>query len=315
MDKYYQQKRIQDNQKFILKLLHLRIGSYYPLRSYLGIDYKGKIDEITNLSIAYNAKKVKKGYQVTREYQQPDLGYKINLVLDKIPQIALLPALLQPAYGLGALAFFFLTQTTYQPSGKDNSLVEVTPTTNYGAATPLWMNNRALGLNAQRPILEFDISDIPANATFSQGDLQLYHYNNYSAGRNPNGKQTDAFKLTRTDWVETESTWLIYKTDSSWTTAGGDFVTTNPSGGSTNFGEDYGWLTWNILAITQDAYSNSNSVEVLVKFTLENAAPGSETGANFHSREYTDNTSLRPKLTVTYTVPSVTGAAFLLNFC
>lgn len=299
--KDYQKKRIKKHQKFLLKLLHLRIGNYYPLRKWLGIDYKGKIDEITHLSIAYNTKYFKKGKkwfkQVTRTYQQPDLSYKLNLVLDKIPQLALLPALLQPAYGLGALAFFFLTQTTYQPSTKDNVIASNTPDANYGDLTQINVHDYSLP-QTSRSLLEFDISDIPANATFSQGDLLLYYYG--WNGNDPVGRTVWAYKLTRTDWVELESTWNSYKSGSSWTTNGGDYVTSNPSGDDIAMPAGYGWITWNINSIVQDAYDNTNDVEILVKYDNESQANRAQ--SLFYSRNYTDDTSLRPKLTVTYTV-------------
>ena len=305
MDKYYQQKRIQDNQKFILKLLSLHIGNYYPLRKWLGIDYKGKINEITNLSIAYNAKKVKKGYQVTREYQHPDLGYKLNLVLDKIPQLALLPAILQPAYGLGSLAFFFLTQTTYQPSTKDTILDKGNPNNNYATSIYVAVYN-VNAATIYRNLLHFDISDIPANAIFSQGDLILVCL----LVDNTTSRSVQLNRLSLTDWVEAQATWNIYKTGSSWTTAGGDYTTTNAA---TTAVANVGTYTWNAATLIQDCYDNqSKNVHLLLKYETEPVESWS--GKYFKSKEHADTTD-RPKLTVTYTVPSVTGAAFLLNFC
>ena len=305
--KDYQAKQIKKHQKFLLKLLHLHIGNYYPLRQWLGIDYKGKINEITNLSIAYNAKKVKKGYQITRTYQSSDLGYKLNLILDKIPQLALLPALLQPAYGLGALAFFFLTEKTYQPSTKDTYMYVITPNTNYNDEYSLSLRD-VLG-QTQRALLEFDISDIPADATFSQGDFSLTYYS-YS-GTNPSGKTVLIYKMTHPDWVEAQATWNIYKTGSAWTVAGGDYVTTNPSGGGANIPAEYGLVTWDIQAIIENAYSVPQNVELLMKYQTEGLSSGGSSSV-FYSNSYWVPSG-RPKLTVTYTVPTVTGAAFLLQ--
>jgi hypothetical protein len=301
-------QRIKDNQRFLLKLLNLHIGGYYPLRKWIGIDYKGKVDEVSHLSIAYNHYKGGKKL-TTRIYQQPDFEYKLNLVLDKIPQLALLPALLQPAYGLGALALFFLTQTTYQPSSKDNYMGSYSTIehSNFGSETLIRLSD--VYNNVNRSILEFDISDIPSSATFTQGNLQLYYYEwvPYDAS----GKTVWAYKLSRTDWVESESTWYIYKTGSSWTTAGGDYVTSNPSGGSTTFPSSYGWMTWDIQSIVEDAYDNSNDVEILIKFSNESVGIKSNSYTLFYSNNYTTDTSLRPKLTVTYTVSS--GGHFMTS--
>ncbi len=297
----YQKQRIKNNQKFLLKLLHLHIGNYYPLRKWLGIDYKGKIDEVTHLSIAYDTKYFKKGKkwfkQQTRTYQQPDLGYKLNLLLDKIPQLAI-PALLQPAYGLGALAFFFLTQTTYQPSSKDSFITDNNGAghdDNYGSQT--YLNIHFHAYYDHRIILEFDISDIPDNATFSQGSLYLYYYEWIS--QNVSGQYVWANKLTRTDWVEAQATWNIYKTGSNWTSAGGDYVTSNPARTSTGMPGSYGWVNWNVKDIVIDAYDNNNNVEILLNRQTTISAQ-----AHFYSKEYTTDTSLRPKLTVTYTTPT-----------
>ena len=307
MDKEYQKQRIEKSQKFLLKLLHLHIGNYYPLRKYLGINYEGKVDEITNLSIAYDTKDLgDERIQQTRTYQSPDLGYKLNLLLDKIPQLALLPALLQPAYGLAALAFFFLTQTTYQPSDKDSFMDQNSP----GAWSGSYNYLKLQGVTNYifRSILEFIISDIPEGADISAANLQLYYYNYVST--NPNRIVVWAYKVTRTNWSEAHVGWTSYKTGSNWTTAGGDYVTSDPSGGSTAFASGYGWLSWNVLAICQDADGSSLPLEVLIKF--ENEAQGTASLVSFYSSRYTGDTSNRPKLTVTYTVAA--GPANLKSY-
>ena len=296
-------QRIKNNQKFLLKLLNLHIGGYYPLRKWLGIDYKGKIDEVSHLSIAYNHYKGGKKL-TTRIYQHPDLGYKLNLVLDKIPQLALLPALLQPAYGLGALAFFFLTQTTYQPSGADTYLNKAKTTNNYGSSEDIWIYRQTN--NYYRTLLYFDVSDIPNGVTFSQGDLLLYAHNIVT------GADGILNRLTQTAWVEGEATWNSYSSGNSWTTAGGDFTSTNAvtlSNITTT-----GWKTWEAASLIQDCYDNqSKKVHLLLKSQEDNQ----NCAVAFYSKEYATDTSLRPKLTVTYTTattPTDNATFFGCNF-
>ncbi|HUV84560.1 MAG TPA: DNRLRE domain-containing protein, partial [Methanosarcinales archaeon] len=272
----YQAKQIKKHQKFLLGLLHLHIGNYYPLRKYLGIDYKGRINEITNLSIAYNTKKLKKGYEITRTYQQPDLGYKLNLILDKIPQLALLPALLQPAYGLGALALFFLTQTTYQPSTKDNLLYYGAADTNYGDLTRVNIQGNKNGM-ACRSLLHFDTSDIPDGATFSQGDISLYCYEEVATTMTGY-----AARLTQLGWTELGSTWNKYDGTNAWTTAGGDFTTTNQVGINV-FTTD--WKTWEASTLIQDCYDNQSKNVHLLFYAGDEANHAQ--WANLYSREYT----------------------------
>jgi hypothetical protein len=127
--------------------------------------------------------------------------------------------------------------------------------------------------------------------------LYLYYFSYYD--NNPVGRTYWAYKLSRTDWVESEATWNIYKTGSNWTTAGGDYVTSSPAGGSKVMPASFGWVSWDILAIVQDAQTNGIAVELLLK-------DGTESGdalGEFHSKEYTSDTSLRPKLVIEYTLP------------
>jgi len=293
----YLKTRIKQKQKFLVSLLNLHIGSYFPLRKWLGIAYKGKIDEVSHLSFAYNTKYFKDGrIQQTRDYQHPDLGWKLNLVLDRIPQLILLPALLQPTFRLASVLLFSLTTTTYQPPTKDTLIYQNAPTTNYGSSVTFSCSPQTNYVS--RSMIEFVISDIPAGAVFSAATLQLYYF--LWENLNPVGKTVWAYKLTRTDWVESQATWNIYKTGSNWTTAGGDYVTSNPAGGSITVPASYGWLSFDTLAIVQDAYGVSNPVEYLMKYELENTASGY--WVEFRSKEYTTDTTLRPKLTVTYTV-------------
>lgn len=193
---------------------------------------------------------------------------------------------------------------TVQPSAKDSFLYEVAPSTEYGAAVDLMLNDR-LNYTA-RAILEFDISGLPGGATLSSATLQLY-YPTYG-GADPNGKTVWAYKLTRTDWIELEANWTKYQTFLSWTSAGGDYVTSDPSGGSTTFPASYGWMSWAVLAIVQDAYDSSVAAEFLVKFATEGLSSG-YSWPRFWSNDYTVDTSLCPKLVIDYTVGAV-GRSF-----
>jgi len=195
---------------------------------------------------------------------------------------------------------------TVQPSAKDNSIYKGSATANYGDETKIQIYDH--GNWRYRAISEFDISSLPAEATLSSASLRFYYYE--YATSDPVGKTVWQYKITRTDWVEMEATWNIYKTDSDWTTAGGDYVTANPDGGSVTMPSSYGWVSWDVFAIVQDAYDNSNPAEFLVMYEEETAVPYSM--ARFYSKDYVDNTSLRPKLIIDYSIlspPTVTNSA------
>lgn len=186
-----------------------------------------------------------------------------------------------------------------QPSGKDAYLREINPDTNYGTGTTIYIQNTADFI--RKSLLEFDISELPAGATLISATLELY----YSGFANdPVGLTAWAYKQIHTDWVEAEATWNIYKTGSSWTAAGGDYVTSDPSGDSAIFpAECPAWMSWDVLAIVQDAYDSSIAAEFLIRFETEGVEDGNQ--GQFRSNNYTIDTSLCPKLTIAYTVPSV----------
>jgi len=199
---------------------------------------------------------------------------------------------------------------TVQPSGKDTKFYEDAPDTNYGSDVALNTGTAGGATYRNHVVLEFDISGLPSDAILDAATLYLYYYD--WAFNNPNGRTIWAYKLTRTDWVEAEATWNSYKTGSNWTTSGGDYVTSNPSGGSTTVPANFSWMTWGVLAIVQDAYDSSIAAEFLIK-------DGSEEDSTryiprWYSNDYTDDTSLRPKLIIEYTeVQEISAPALAMS--
>ena len=194
---------------------------------------------------------------------------------------------------------------TKQPSAKDNHFYQGRPDENNGDITYLWFR-RVAGTETW-DILNFNISDLPAGAVISSAKLYLYYYDISDA--DPVGESVDAYKITRDNWTELGSTWNKYDGTNNWTTPGGDYVTSNPAGGNTTFPASFGWMSWEIKAIVEDAIANvGSSVNVIVKGTTTDTA-----GASFYSNNYTTDTSLRPKLVIEYTVPSK-RRIFIISF-
>ena len=189
---------------------------------------------------------------------------------------------------------------TVQPAAKDAYLKQDNPTNNYGAITSLQVQDYVD--TTWRTLLEFDISELPPGATLNSASLNLNYYSYTTT--DPVGKTIWAYKLTRPDWVEAQATWNIYKTGSDWTSAGGDYVTSDPAGGSTTFPAEYDWMSWNVLPIVQDAYDGSIAAEFLVKFETEGLASGDGI-AKWYSSNYPTDTSLCPKLVIDYAVAAV----------
>ncbi|RPH40328.1 MAG: DNRLRE domain-containing protein, partial [Burkholderiales bacterium] len=184
-------------------------------------------------------------------------------------------------------------------TSKDNAIYQAAATTNYGTITTIRVKDRTS--NTIRSILETDISGIPAGQTLTSATRGLYYYG-YSDG-DPVGKTLLVYKLTRTDWVEIESTWNIYKADNNWSSAGGDYDSDGtPAAGSAIVPASAAWMSWDILAICQDAYTNGVAVEELIRCETEGLSSGySET--KFWSKEYS-NAAYRPVLTIEYEAAS-----------
>ena len=176
---------------------------------------------------------------------------------------------------------------------KDGSLMGHDPNNNYGDGinTPIWHWS---GGHA-RPIFAFNINQIPRGATIISATFSVYYYLKQS--QDPSWQKVWAYKITRNDWEELQATWNIFKTSNSWTSAGGDFVTSNPVGGDQVFPASYGWLNFNVKAIVEDALANRINVNIITKFESEISTDSSN---YFYSKEYETDTSKRPKLVIEY---------------
>jgi hypothetical protein len=192
---------------------------------------------------------------------------------------------------------------TIQPSSKDNIIYEGN-VTNYGTLAFFYAMSQATNKDG-RGLVEFGITwgtDIPAGATLTGATLYLYYYS-YSTGSDPVGRTIEAARVLRTDWVETESAWSVYKADSSWTTAGcgsdGNDYSSNGQASQT-VPADFGWMEWDVLTILQDCQTASVNPIFRLKDSAEESATQYLT--LWYSREGSPgDTTLRPKLVIEYT--------------
>lgn len=189
-------------------------------------------------------------------------------------------------------------------SGKDTYIDQGNPNTNYGTNAYLYVYNDATNGLKRRPILELPVvwgTDVPTGATINTATFSLWYgaiYNN-----DPVGRTYWAYRLTKTDWVEADATWVYYKGVplSAWVTQGGDYTTTD--GASLVMPAGYGWVSWNVLALAQYAQTNNVNPEFLIKDGTE----GTRTdGAIFLSNNTPSGSTYYPKLIIGYTATTST---------
>lgn len=187
---------------------------------------------------------------------------------------------------------------TIQPATSDVQISQNNPTTNYNGIEPLWeyANSGSGNTNSYRDILKFDFSALPAGATITAAELDLYYFNVLS--NDAVGRTIQAYRLTQTAWTEAGATWNKYDGTNNWSTAGGDYTVTN--GASSVVPASSGWMTWDVTTLAQYFQANTGKIAYfIIRDNDENIAPGR--GCQFHSSEYVTDVTLCPKLIITYT--------------
>lgn len=186
-----------------------------------------------------------------------------------------------------------ISSQTLQPGDKDTQLWSSAPNNNYGSAGNLQLMD---AVNyGRRSIIEFELPELSEDETLLGATLCLYYYTR--SGNDPTGKSIRVYKLTRTDWLELEATWNVYKAGNAWSSPGGDYVTVNPAGGSQVMPASYSWINTDVMDIVENAYSLEIPAEFLIKFLQENLGVDDYSSVYFRSRDhYPYEPEICPKL-------------------
>ena len=180
-----------------------------------------------------------------------------------------------------------------QPSQQDALLGEVVPDTNFGSDIYLYLSQdfdySEIGEGPyvdDYTAIQFDISSLPVGAVISSAIMELYQIKSY-------GSSHDISWLRNTSWSEETVTWNSKPTT-------GDIVV------SATKAATEGWHSYDITTAVQNWFSGAWSNYGLTGVKSN----GNETDyLEYRSKEY-GTASLRPKLTITYTIP----VAFTPNF-
>jgi hypothetical protein len=194
-----------------------------------------------------------------------------------------------------------MAQLVIQPDGAagvDTHLLSLVPGANFAVDTVLragtdnWGKG---GVSRCRPLLRFDLTAIPANATIESAALTMYHANSTL----PAGGTFYLYRVTQTAWTEFGATWDTFDGLEEWQTAGGDFTATD--GDSSVVPDSSSDLIFSMLKpLVDDALA-------LRLGQLHAIIIGPETGSvdNYFEGKSSDHADAgaRPRLVVNYTPP------------
>ena len=195
---------------------------------------------------------------------------------------------------------------TIQPNAKDCSLRSDVPGDNCSSWDG-YIGDIDWDARADRFLIAFDVSGVPAGSTVSAVTLSLYWRLSEDSGGAPTTWAVEVHRMLR-DWVENQATWNSYSTGNTWGTAGASNTSTDCSAtvsasvtGNGTLANAWGeWSGAGLVADVQAWVSGtaSNYGWLIKAPAIESAAWNKDNLAR--SRAFA-TTSLRPKLVVTYT--------------
>jgi hypothetical protein len=167
------------------------------------------------------------------------------------------------------------------------------PAVNYSTSDDLTVG---LVATEYRGLHRFDFSALPVPAVIYDAVIGLYKI----AG--PGGDELDVFRILRADMNLAQATWNSFKTSNAWGTAGASNATDVTGADSVvgSYGANNNWT--NLTVTNMVRYAHLNTAKVLYARLHGENAQGSF--PVFHSSHFAGDASLRPKLTITYRVPS-----------
>lgn len=191
---------------------------------------------------------------------------------------------------------------TIQPSNIDGYLSESAPTTNYGTTTSVRIG--AQTSYHYRDLFKFDFSAVvPAGATITLARLSLYCLTTVAS------RTITVYRLLRTDWVENQATWNIYKMGSNWGTAGALNTTTDITTTDAATAASVAAAQWLNETVTAQVQTALDSVSGVAHFLVADVGATVAGYNGFYSRKAT-TTANRPKLYIEYT-EAAAGLALL----
>ena len=175
---------------------------------------------------------------------------------------------------------------------KDSFLNGWSPDTNNGSYTKMWLRSGEW----MEPVLRFDLSSIPGNATVKEATLSLY----VESSSNDYTVEVRGYRLIR-EWNESEVTWNKATNGQPWGQPGANEAGTDRAWTHKTQAVHSGtgaWLNLEVRALTQNWVSAPEQNAGIILKGIGSA------GVRYDllSSEFW-NVGLRPKLTITYQLP------------
>jgi 2',3'-cyclic-nucleotide 2'-phosphodiesterase (5'-nucleotidase family) len=155
----------------------------------------------------------------------------------------------------------------------DAQVASGNPATNYGAGTNLYVQSSTSGFGNERSWLKFDLSGIPASATITGANLQLWNFK-------ATGPAMAAELLGGSDdsWTETGINW------SNQPAFGASLATRTLDSAVTAL-----WYQWDVSSFVQNKWSGNKLVSLLLKPAVEDSAVVPAPSYAFDAKEYGSN--------------------------
>lgn len=183
------------------------------------------------------------------------------------------------------------------PPYSDTYIANDAPTTNYGDLYSMQISDDNSPASIKRMLIRFYFSGLPAGASIQSATLTL---RNRTVFEGP-GYVVQACRLTQTSWDELDATWNVYGTG-SWTTAGGDYTTTDAA--TDTIVTTPTELEFDVTNLAIYAQNNtSNFLNLLIKYETEDQSTSYKT-AGYQTRE--NGSANAPVLVIVYTAWSHT---------
>jgi RHS repeat-associated protein len=178
-------------------------------------------------------------------------------------------------------------------ASKDCPLESASPSTSFCTSTTDYVGYD--GTNTDNSLVQFNVKEsIPTGAEVLNAQLGMYLYESSTT----TGVSVSAYAVSKERPWTTSATWNTYDGTHPWTTAGGDFSTTNPVA-NPSVTKPAGWAHWYPTQIVQEWVNESGTNKENNGFLLADTTQKTTTNLlSFRSSKASEN---KPYLTVSWT--------------